>query len=178
MSKERCKASIPRHPGHLCSFSLPRQRAEPRGRERREKRSSWLPATETGTGMKGQGRLSVGNRVLQEVLALKESQSGSPWEAGMAVEQAALQRYLGFTALHGCSTRDPSVPLVPHPSFQQQTPDTRQEASSLFTHPVPKGPEVQTAEQISLAEQHGICFPGTSSSQEPACSAQGLAFQC
>lgn len=38
--------------------------------------------------MKGQGRLlSARDRVLQEVLALKESQSVSPWEAGMAVEQ-------------------------------------------------------------------------------------------
>lgn len=44
--------------------------------------------------MKGQGRLlSARDRVLQEVLALKESQSVSPWEAGMAVEQATLQRY-------------------------------------------------------------------------------------
>lgn len=44
--------------------------------------------------MKGQGRLlSARDRVLQEVLALKESQCVSPWEAGMAVEQATLQRY-------------------------------------------------------------------------------------
>lgn len=65
-----------------------------KGREKREKRIFWLPATETGTGMKGQGRLlSARDRVLQEVLALKESQSVSPWEAGMAVEQATLQRY-------------------------------------------------------------------------------------
>lgn len=92
--QQRRKAGVPRHSGHLCSFLLPRQRAETQGREKREKRSFWLPATETGTGMKGQGRLlSARDRVLQEVLALKESQSVSPWEADMAVEQAALQRY-------------------------------------------------------------------------------------
>lgn len=33
------------------------------------------------------------DRVLHEVLALKEFQAVSPWEAGMAVEQATLQRY-------------------------------------------------------------------------------------
>lgn len=76
------------------------------------------PCTETGTGMKGQGRLSVGSRALQEALALRESHCltlGSRNGSGAS----SPQRYLGFTALHGSSARGPSVPLVPHPSFQQ-----------------------------------------------------------
>lgn len=138
--------------------------------------------------MKGQGRLlsegqgaaeGSGTEGISVCLTLGSRYGSGASNSPEVLGIYSIPRVLNTASIHSFST--PS--LIPTTNQNKKNPDIPQEASSLFKHPVLKRAEVQTAraswlpEQINLAEQHGICFSATSNSQEPACSAQVLAFQ-